>query len=213
VPEPVIADAGAWISLGVSLVALCVALYFSIRSDRRSGRALALAEADHAERERERGTRAQLRIAIDRLFPPIDDRGVVRVGPGPGRYVRFRIVVRNEGDRDAGPTNVQVTTPVALGGIDSQWTNAAGDDRPFSDHAPRRIPSERNHLRMLGTVNVLTRRLDAVTRSVPEELYFRVAVADPPAGVVDRYTIEVSALAEGAAETSEASYPLRIGAA
>jgi hypothetical protein len=208
-------DWPGWLALAVSIVGVATAVWFSRRSDRKATEALQIARAEQQTAERERRARPKLAIVIERMAPELGEDGVVRVGAGPGRRVLFRVGILNIGERDAHSIRDQVCTPVAVGGFDSQWTNAAGDNRPFDHISARRVAraGPTAHARLLDAVeDVLSQTLDGVARGVPLDLYLRIVVADPPPGVVDVYPVEVTATAEGTDPVSS-TYVLRIGLA
>lgn len=189
----------------LSVAMSAVALGLSIRSDRRSDRALAIAEDDHTERKREREARPVLRLEISPSNFKVDDDGVLRL-EASNAYVNVAIVIQNDGDKPAGATQVDAWVPAMIPSDTLKWTDPAG-----ADHNRFGVSSPDPSIK-LGTGdgrNFDSQRITQRLESIPlmgETVYLRMnCPLDQRPGMVP---VRVVAKTDGS--EVESTYPLRL---
>jgi hypothetical protein len=197
-PTTIPSSVVAWISLGVAVIALIVAIVYPRSGNRIAKKALAIAEREEEERKREQAARASLSTSLEptNLMDRIDG-GVARI-QGNGGTARFALTITNDGARDAGRARVEVTiaTPDNSSVL---WTTASGHD----------LPGGRTLAARVGDESVLTYSLDRVARGVPETLHFRFPL-EIPLSSVREYAIRGGVIAEGADGEAPIEYTLRV---
>jgi hypothetical protein len=191
-----------WIAIGIA----ALAAYFAWRANHKSDdandiarRALQLSEAEQEQMRREREARARLNISAHVMaYEPTD--GVIRLGGSHGT-LRVEIAVSNDGERDAGRGNVEVTLPLNAPNDLSHWSNPDG----------RKLAELPEPAARVGESNVLRRPIEGVAHNVPERMWFTVYVAVPDGDGVNDYPIRVLVAAEGADGEAVCDFPLKVG--
>jgi hypothetical protein len=193
-----------WIGLAVAILAA----YFAWRAvdkaddaNKIATKALGISEREEKARAADRNSRARLAVSLGIMVYEPGADGIVRLGGSSG-YLRLRIVIGNDGDRDAGRGRVEATFPITVNDSGLRWSDAGG--RPLSAHPESAA--------RVGNENVLDRAIDGASRGMTETLYVTFPVDVPGGDGVNDYPIRVRVAAEGA-EPPEVveDLPLRIG--
>jgi hypothetical protein len=114
-----------FLAIGIGLASLVVAV-----------RALRYAGAQHEAFVRQITSRARLRVSLT-VDPEPDDDGVIR-GDGGTIWVRVHIGIKNEGEKAAGPTALNVLIPAGIRYF--AWSGPNGDEIPESTRQPQDVP-------------------------------------------------------------------------
>lgn len=204
-----IGDLQSWLAAGVSVIALAWAIISGRRANRTAERALAISEAEHRERSRERAVRANLAVSVEPgSNHERDDSGAVWTNGGT-IWTSIAITIQNDGDRAAGRTVVNAWIPDAADG-DAFWADGPGGaelpDMLGAVRDPAVNLSERAGAPLFPTVR-LTRVLDRVSLGPPERLYVRAPLT---ASGDDSYPIDVTVEAEDAIDIAKCRKIIRI---
>jgi hypothetical protein len=198
-----------WLSL-VALLLAAVAGWYAKRSADHASEAVALARdevemarEEHNEFLRELRARARFRLSLS-TWPEPDEDGVIRedatvVG------VRVEVVLRNEGDRAAGETVLNVIGP-ELVWREFRWCGPNGEELPDA-LPPAPAPEElTDNDGRVWPARYLKLTLPRVSRRSPYARYARVSVEVPSDGVTSvpvRVTAQADELPDDVHEESE----------
>jgi hypothetical protein len=153
-----------------------------------ASRALGIAEADRADRERERDARAHFEadVSIVGHAPATDGRLVI---DGSGGQLRLRVAIRNVGDRASGRGKVEISFAPIVNDSYVRWSDPGG--RPLPD-----VPGRASRI---GDSMVLSRSLEPIGQDIIEALHATFMVDVPSQrGQVHDYSLSVAVAADGA---------------
>lgn len=191
-----------WIGIAVAVAAA----YFAWRANHKSDdaneiarRALAVSEEERADRRRARQARARIHVSASVVMFEPDDDGVIRLSGSAGT-LKIEVSISNEGDRDAGRGNVEVTLPLSISDLGARWSDPSGRELPGLPRAAR-----------VGESNILMRPIDGVARDVPERMWFTAGVTVPDRDAINDYPIRIVVAAEGADGQTVHHFPLKVG--
>jgi hypothetical protein len=189
------ADATSILSLGVSVVALGIAL----RADRRSAR-------DHAQRQEDRAAQPALGIDIQPSNVKPDDRGVIRT-EATAVYVNLAITITNDGSKPAERTQVEVWVPSFVDSPTLKWMDPSGAEQDrFGTSAPDPATQLDTGDGRLFETQRMTRTLEAVPL-IGETVYLRL---NCPVPVQGESMVPVRVRARTHGSEADVTYPIRL---